>query len=87
VLKKEPTFFRRNSENFVKIIGFSQQDLAYSVILAANRFRMARKKKTKIKELQPKIKVRLDSKTVITIRDMAKLDFWKEKFPNAVVIS
>jgi len=48
---------------------------------------MARKKKNKIKELKPKIKVRLDSKTVITIRDMAKLEFWKEKFPNAVVIS
>lgn len=48
---------------------------------------MARRKPNKIKELDPKIKVRLDSKTVITIRDMAKLEFWKEKFPNAVVIS
>lgn len=45
-----------------------------------------RKKKDNVKELQPKIKVRLDAKTIITIRDMAKLDFWKEKFPNAVVI-
>jgi hypothetical protein len=64
-----------------------QQELEYSVILSLNRIRMARKKKNKIKELKPKIKVRLDSKTVITIRDMAKLEFWKEKFPNAVVIS
>ncbi len=45
-----------------------------------------RTKKSKVKELKPKIKVRLDSKTVITIRDMTKLEFWKEKFPNAVVI-
>lgn len=52
------------------------------------RYIMARprKKKDKIKELQPKIKVRLDAKTVITIRDMTKLDFWKEKYPNALVI-
>ncbi len=46
-----------------------------------------RRKKDAVKELDPKIKVRLDSKTIITIRDMAKLEFWKEKFPNAVVIS
>lgn len=44
------------------------------------------KKRDKVKELKPKIKVRLDSKTIITIRDMTKLDFWKERFPNAVVI-
>ncbi len=44
------------------------------------------KKNQPVKELKPKIKVRLDSKTIITIRDMAKLEFWKEKFPNAVVI-
>ncbi|HLV53147.1 MAG TPA: hypothetical protein VKY29_03945 [Cryomorphaceae bacterium] len=49
---------------------------------------MARaKKKSAVKELKPKIKVRLDNKTIITIRDMTKFDFWKEKFPNAVVIS
>lgn len=47
---------------------------------------MARSRSNKVKELQPKIKVRLDSKTVITIRDMTKLEFWKEKFPDAVVI-
>ncbi len=49
---------------------------------------MARKKKAEdTKELMPNIKVRLDGKTIITIRDMAKFDFWKTKFPNAVVIS
>ena len=47
---------------------------------------MARKKKDE-KELQPNIKVRLDYKTVITIKDMEKLAFWKEKYPNAEVIS
>jgi hypothetical protein len=46
----------------------------------------SRRKRTKIKELQPKIKVRLDNKTIITIRDMEKLDFWKEKYPDATVI-
>lgn len=47
---------------------------------------MARKKKEE-KELQPNIKVRLDYKTVITIRDIRKLAFWKEKYPNAEVIT
>lgn len=46
-----------------------------------------RRKKTDVqKELDPKIKVRLDNKTIITIKDMAKLAFWKERFPNAEVI-
>lgn len=45
-----------------------------------------RRKADDIKELKPKIKVRLDAKTVITIRDMTKLAFWKEKYPSAVVI-
>lgn len=44
------------------------------------------KKREKVKELKPRITVRLDSKTIITIRDMTKLAFWKEKFPNAVVM-
>jgi len=38
---------------------------------------MARKKREK--ELQPNIKVRLDRRTVITVRDQEKLAFWKEK--------
>lgn len=44
------------------------------------------RKSSKVKELKPRIKVRLDSKTVITIRDMGKLEFWKEKFPDAIII-
>lgn len=45
---------------------------------------MARKKREK--ELQPNIKVRLDRRTVITVRDQEKLAFWKEKYPNLEVI-
>ena len=42
---------------------------------------MARRKKSE-KELQPNIKVRLDRRTVITVRDSSKLAYWKEKFPG-----
>ena len=45
---------------------------------------MARKKREK--ELQPNIKVRLDRRTVITVRDQEKLEFWKEKYPALEVL-
>jgi len=45
---------------------------------------MAKKKKTK--ELQPNIKVRLDGRTVITVRDPSKLDFWREKYPKMEIL-
>lgn len=45
---------------------------------------MARKKREK--ELQPNIKVRLDRRTVITVRDQEKLAFWKEKYPSLEII-
>ena len=45
---------------------------------------MARKKRAK--ELQPNIKVRLDRRTVITVRDEEKLAFWKEKYPELEVL-
>ena len=45
---------------------------------------MARKKREK--ELQPNIKVRLDRRTVITVKDRSKLDFWKEKYPNLEIL-
>ncbi|MAC17110.1 MAG: hypothetical protein CMC97_02265 [Flavobacteriales bacterium] len=45
---------------------------------------MAKKKKTK--ELQPNIKVRLDGRTVITVRDPSKLDFWREKYPKLEIL-
>lgn len=44
------------------------------------------RKKAKIKELKPKIKVRLDNKTIITLRDKSKFEFWKEKYPGAVIL-
>ena len=46
---------------------------------------MARRKKS-AKELQPNIKVRLDRRTVITVRDESKLAYWKEKFPGLVIL-
>ncbi len=46
-----------------------------------------RRKADDIKELKPKIKVQLDAKTIITIRDMTKLAFWKERYPAAEIIS
>ena len=45
---------------------------------------MARKKREK--ELQPNIKVRLDRRTIITVRDHSKLDFWREKYPNLEIL-
>jgi len=45
---------------------------------------MARKKKEK--ELQPNIKVRLDRRTIITVKDRSKLDFWREKYPNLEIL-
>lgn len=50
------------------------------------RPRTRARKSKKVKELKPKFKVRLDNKTVITIRDMSKLEFWKEKYPEASII-
>ncbi|MBP8824565.1 MAG: hypothetical protein KBH07_13065 [Flavobacteriales bacterium] len=32
------------------------------------------------------IKVRLDSRTVITLSDLKKLAFWKQRYPQAEVI-
>jgi hypothetical protein len=34
-----------------------------------------------------KIKVRLDSRTIITLPDMSALKLWKERYPLATVIS
>ena len=34
-----------------------------------------------------KIKVRLDSRTVITIHTMSALKMWKSRYPDATVIS
>ena len=45
---------------------------------------MARKKREK--ELKPNITVRLDRRTVITVRDHSKLEFWKEKYPGLEIL-
>lgn len=52
---------------------------------------MARKKKELIltqpvKEGVKLIEVRLDERTIITISDIKKLDFWKKRYPKAKVI-
>ena len=46
---------------------------------------MGRKKK-KVKVLQEKIRIRLDYKTIITLRDLDALDAWLQKYPQAKVI-
>ena len=46
---------------------------------------MARRKKS-AKELQPNIKVRLDRRTVMPVRDSSKLAYWKEKFPGLEIL-
>ncbi|MBP6311174.1 MAG: hypothetical protein WAR83_03155 [Flavobacteriales bacterium] len=40
-----------------------------------------------IKEGLKAIKVRLDHRTIITIANMKTLDFWKQRYPKAEVIS
>ena len=38
-------------------------------------------------KLKSRIKVRLDHKTIITLKDMTRFDYWKNLYPNAVIIS
>jgi hypothetical protein len=45
-----------------------------------------RRKKDKVKVPQPNIRVRLDYKTVITLKDPSKLDFWRERYPKLEVL-
>lgn len=44
------------------------------------------KKESIATEIKRKIKVKLDSKTIITLSDMAKFSFWKERYPKAIVL-
>lgn len=52
---------------------------------------MARRKKLiltqPVKDGLKGIKVRLDAKTIITLGSMKMFDFWKQRYPNAQVIS
>ena len=63
---------------------FFRGGVSPSTPLKKNHSTMARKKREK--ELQPNIKVRLDRRTVITVRDQEKLAFWKEKYPNLEIL-
>lgn len=38
-------------------------------------------------KIKNKIKVRLDHKTIITLKDMTKYEYWKNLYPQAVIIS
>lgn len=48
------------------------------------RTAMAQENETQTRKMN--IRVRLDHKTIITIKDKAKLNFWKERYPQAVVL-
>jgi len=37
--------------------------------------------------IKKKVKIRLDHKTIITLKDMTRFDYWKNLYPNAVIIS
>ena len=52
----------------------------------AKRMRNLNNPISAVQRNQATITVRLDKKTIITIKDMSKFDFWKEKYPGAVVL-
>lgn len=43
--------------------------------------------KEKFQNVVKRIKVRLDKRTIITLKDLSALDFWKERYPNLQVIT
>ncbi|MEO6882750.1 MAG: hypothetical protein ABI199_01860 [Bacteroidia bacterium] len=45
------------------------------------------KKKRDIGNDKPVIKVQLDYKTVMILRSLKSFDLWKEKYPDAKIIS
>ncbi|GAB4279958.1 MAG: hypothetical protein Kow0068_04030 [Marinilabiliales bacterium] len=53
----------------------------------AKRGRKKNKSNVKDIEQEKKIKIRLDGRTVITIRNIAMFKIWKEKYPNAEIIT
>ncbi len=38
-------------------------------------------------KIKNQIKIRLDHKTIITLKDMTKYEYWKNLYPQAVIIS
>ncbi|HVA97981.1 MAG TPA: hypothetical protein VNG53_03725 [Bacteroidia bacterium] len=45
------------------------------------------KNKKNLVDDKPRIKVQLDFKTIITLRNLKSLDLWREKYPEAKIIS
>lgn len=37
--------------------------------------------------LKNRIKIKLDHKTIITLKDVTRFAYWKDLYPNAVIIS
>ena len=48
---------------------------------------MAITKESITEAIKKRVKIRLDHKTIITLKDMTRFDYWKNLYPNAVVIS
>ena len=48
---------------------------------------MAFSKKSISEAIIKRVKIRLDHKTIITLKDMTRFDYWKNLYPNAIVIS
>ena len=48
---------------------------------------MSDTKETFAQKIKNRVKIRLDHKTIITLKDMTRFDYWKDLYPNAVIIS
>lgn len=48
---------------------------------------MSDTKETFAQKVKNRVKIRLDHKTIITLKDMTRFDYWKDLYPNAVIIS
>lgn len=45
------------------------------------------KRLNEIKTKEPKFKLRLNSKTIITLSDLKKVEYWKSLYPEAKLIN
>lgn len=48
---------------------------------------MSSSNKSLAEKIKNRVRIRLDHKTVITLKDMTRFDYWKNLYPNAVIIS
>ncbi len=48
---------------------------------------MSTTKESFSEKIKNKIKIRLDHKTIITLKDMTNFEYWKNLYPKAVIIS